>query len=84
MTIQKAARQLRSHLGLSQQAMANKLEISFAALRNYETGAVMTPGPRALSRYMILARQAHLVGIERAFYEAFFLHCGVAPKIVYQ
>jgi transcriptional regulator with XRE-family HTH domain len=55
MTIRQAARELRSRLGLSQQAMATRLEASMAAIRNYESGATLKPEAGILQRYGTLA-----------------------------
>jgi transcriptional regulator with XRE-family HTH domain len=50
--IQSAARELRTRAGFSQQLMAQTLDLSMGAVRNYESGAIASPDPRPLRAYM--------------------------------
>jgi transcriptional regulator with XRE-family HTH domain len=54
-TFAGAARELRKHMGKSQQSMAGFLGISMASLRNYEGGSTAVPEARAAVAYMLLA-----------------------------
>lgn len=58
LSFQQAARELRSHMARSQQAMAGFLGLSMAALRNYEAAAVTTPDARAASAYLLASEMA--------------------------
>jgi transcriptional regulator with XRE-family HTH domain len=65
-SFQQAARELRAHLGYSQQRMATELQMSMGAVRNYESGAV-EPTPRALAAYLWEAKWRHLGALENLF-----------------
>ena len=78
LTVQDAARGLREHLGLSQQAMATKLALSMGALRNYESGAVPNPEPRPLYAYLICAETEKHPQFASVFRAALYQALGVA------
>ena len=77
LTIQWAARELRSRLGLSQQAMATRLEVSMAAIRNYESGKTLKPDIGVLSRYDLIAKFSRNPDVAEVFSDA----TGEAMKI---
>lgn len=68
--IQDAARELRKHLRLSQQAMATQLGLSMGALRNYEAGSVTTPDAKALFAYLMTAQFGDRPDLAALFREA--------------
>jgi transcriptional regulator with XRE-family HTH domain len=58
LNFQEAARELRTRLSLSQQKMAGKLNLSMAALQNYETGQRTSPDARPLAAYLTCALES--------------------------
>jgi len=75
-TIQDAARELRKHLRLSQQAMATQLGLSMGALRNYEYGGVADPDARALHAYTMAAELGDRPDLAAVFREALYRGMG--------
>jgi transcriptional regulator with XRE-family HTH domain len=80
-TVQDAARGLRAHLGLSQQAMATKLSLSMGALRNYESGAVPNPEARPLYSYLICAELEKCPQFASVFRAALYKVLGVPDNL---
>lgn len=80
LTVQAAARGLRAHLGLSQQAMATKLSLSMGALRNYESGAVPSPEARPLYAYLICAETQKRPQFASVFRAALYKVLGVPDE----
>jgi transcriptional regulator with XRE-family HTH domain len=76
-TVQEAARQLRSYLGLSQQAMATSLFLSMGAVRNYEAGSVSAPEARPLYAYLLCAEQAKRPQLAAVFRAELYRALGV-------
>jgi transcriptional regulator with XRE-family HTH domain len=70
--IREAARDLRAHLGRTQQAMAGDLGLSMGALRNYERGTVATPEPRPLYAYMMAAELSQRPDLAAIFRSALY------------
>src|SRR5215813_2916338 len=70
--IQNAARTLRGRLKMSQQAMATRLNLSMAALRNYESGATESPDPRPLYAYMMEAEKSEEKELAATFRHALY------------
>jgi transcriptional regulator with XRE-family HTH domain len=64
-----AIKQLRAHLGESQQVFANRLGITSRAVANYEAGR--TPTRRVLWELMMLAGRTNNPDIENLFVEAY-------------
>ena len=76
-TFQRAARELRAHMQRSQQVMATFMGLSMAALRNYESGAVVAPDARAATAYMLTAEAAGRPDLVKVFGSALHRALGI-------